>query len=155
MEFVTLTDIEAPRDHVFQAMCDFSAFERQALRGGIDVIRTSGDGVVGIGLSWRMKFQFRNRPRTLDARITAFDPPSGYVVKGVGNGFDVQAGADMMSLSRSVTRLSIKVELIPRNIATRIIVQSLRLVRRRIQVALDARIAVLARDIEGRWRSTS
>jgi len=61
----------------------------------------------------------------------------------------------MMSLSRSVTRLSIKVELIPRNIATRIIVQSLRLVRRRIQVALDARIAVLARDIEGRWRATS
>jgi len=60
MEFVTLTDIEAPRDHVFQAMCDFSAFERQALRGGIDVIRTSGDGVVGIGLSWRMKFQFRS-----------------------------------------------------------------------------------------------
>jgi hypothetical protein len=32
MEFVTLKDVDAPQDHVFRAMVDFSAFERQALR---------------------------------------------------------------------------------------------------------------------------
>lgn len=153
MEFVTLKDVEAPQDHVFGAMVDFAAFERQALRHDIEVVRTSGAARVGLGTSWRVKFEYRSRPWAVDARITNFEPTSGYVITGTTSGLDVVALVDLLSLARGITRLSITIRLEPRSMTTRLLVQSLRFVRGSIQARLDQRIARLASDIEDRWRA--
>lgn len=153
MEFSTTKDIEAPQDQAFRALVDFSVFERQALRNNIDVTRTSGEAPVGVGTSWRIRFRFRNQPWTVDAKVIRFEPTSGYVIRGVSSGIDIEATVDLLALARGVTRLSVTVALFPRSISTRLLVQSLRLVRARVESKLDNRVARAARDIEENWRA--
>jgi len=155
MKFVTSKDIEAPQDHVFRALSDFTAFERQALRQGIDIIRTGQDAQAGPNIAWQVKFTYRNRPWAIDAGVAAFDPPSGYQITGAGNGTAFSATVDLMSLSRSITRLTFTIDLVPQTMAMRLVVQSLRLMQGNLQARLDKRIARLAGDVEARWRARS
>jgi hypothetical protein len=89
----------------------------------------------------------------VDASITSFDANRGYVITGAATGLDVVATVDLLALSRGVTRLSITIALAPRSLTTRLLVQSLRLIRARIQSSLDRRLARLASDIGDRWRA--
>ncbi|WP_108484890.1 SRPBCC family protein [Oceaniglobus ichthyenteri] len=155
MKFTTRKDIEAPLDYVFRAASDFAAFERQALRRNIEVVRTTGAAPVGCGTAWSLKVPYRNRLWTIDAEVTGFDVPTGFVIHGAGEGVDIDMTVGLMALSRNTTRFEISVDLRPRTMTTRMVVQSLKLAKGRIQGKFDTRIATFASDLEDRYRATA
>ena len=145
MEFRSRNDIEAPQEYVFGAASDFSVFERQALRRGLDVVRTSGEGPVDVGSTWKLKVNFQNRSWTIDASVISFDPTSGYVVRGVTDGVDIDFTVDLMALSRTTTRMTVLVKFLPRSLSTRLMVKS----------KVETRVASFASDIEDKYRAVS
>ncbi len=152
MRFSGKEDIEAPIDEVFAAVTDFSTFERAALRRGADVRRTDSLGAPGVGMSWDIGFSFRGKPRLLVAEMTSYEEPSELAFASRVGGLDVFLTVDLLALSRKRTRLAVVTDLKPKTLSARLLVQSMRLGKTRLNARYKGRLADFAADFEDRVR---
>ncbi len=152
MKFVSKEDIEAPIDLVFAQVSDFAALERAALRRGAEVQRTDSLRKPDVGMSWHAAFVARGRQRQLDIRMTEYDPPNGMRIHSVAQGLETDLKLDLVALSRGRTRLSVELDLKPRSISARLLVQSLKLARANLVKKFHLRMADYARELEDRIR---
>jgi hypothetical protein len=152
MKFSTCDDIEAPIDYVFTRASDFAGFERQALRRGAQVTRIGGDGPVEVGSAWDIAFTFRNKDRKLRAEIEVFDDPSEIVIDTVASGLDSLVKIELVALSPKRTRLSVSVEMSPKTLSARLLVQSFKLAKSSLTSRFDVRVREFARSAEDQYR---
>jgi len=153
MRFTTKQDIEAPIAFVFKALSDFDIWERAAMRRGAEVERTDTLTGTGAGMSWKSRFSYRGRPRTLDLQLVTFDAPSQLAFAGQSPTVEGTATVDMMEMSSRRTRIHVVTEVTPRTLAARLFLQSLRLARARVDRKFEQRVVQLAADIEHRFRA--
>lgn len=152
MKFSTKEDIEAPIDTVFAAVSDFNAFERFALRRGAWVQRVDRKTYPETTIAWDIEFRFRGKKRQFLAELTGFSAPNHELVQFVSGGINGDVLIDLVALSRNRTRLSIALEIKPKNLSARLIVQSLRLAKTRLTNRYKMRVANFAMDIEDRHK---
>jgi hypothetical protein len=152
MKFSTKEDIEAPLEQVFAQISDFEALERAALRRGAEVQRTDSLRKPGVGMRWTAAFMARGRQRQLDILMRSYDPPHGMAFDSVAQGLHSDLRIDLVALSRGRTRLSVDLELKPRSISARLLVQSLKLARTNLNKKFHLRMADFARELEERLR---
>lgn len=150
MKFVAKEDISLPQEDLFAAVTDYASFERQALRRGAKVTRLDSKAVAGVGMAWKIVFAFRGRERELDAEIAQFQEPDSYSVDGRIAGLNGRFQLDLISLSRSQTRLTCALELVPKSLTARVLVQSMKLSRSTLQARFEKRVASFAKDLEAR-----
>jgi carbon monoxide dehydrogenase subunit G len=152
MKIASRHDIEAPPAFVFQALTDFDSWERSAMRRGAEVTRTDKLTVLGPGLSWLVRFRFRGKDRKLSVKLTGLDAPSRLSFALSGVLFDATCIVDLMELGAKRTRMVVVSEAKPKTLAARLILQSLRLARARVQRRVDKRYGVISLEIEERYR---
>ena len=150
MKFSTKEDIEAPIEQVFALVSDFEALERAALRRGAEVQRTDSLRKPGIGMTWAASFMARGRQRHLEIEMTEYEPPHMMRFHSVAQGLETDMTVELVALSRGRTRLSINLELKPKSISARLLVQSLKLARTNLNKKFHLRMADYARDLEDR-----
>jgi carbon monoxide dehydrogenase subunit G len=155
MKITSRQDIEAPVAFVYNALKDFDYWERAAMRRGADVTRTDMLATAGPGLAWAVRFPFRGKDRKLTLNLTALDPGGQLGFAGTGGSFDGMATVDLMELGAKRTRLVMVGEAKPRTLAARLVLQSLKLARGRMQGRIDKRVAAIAMDIEERFRASN
>lgn len=129
MQFSSREDIEAPIDRVFAMLSEFEAFERSAIRRGIEVQRTGAVGAPETGLGWDAEFDLRGRRRKLRVNLVSYEPPNLMRFELLSQGLDGETTIDLMALSPRRTRLEIRLELKPRTLPARLLLQSLKLAR--------------------------
>lgn len=155
MKLTTRQDIEAPLNFVFAQLTDFDQFERMAMRRGAEVERTDKLTQPGPGMAWRLKFPWRGKPRKLVLRYTDAEPGS-YLLYGVeGESFSGEARVDLMALSPRRTRMTIAGDVRPKTLAARLMLQSFRLARGRLQKRIDVAAGKLATLLEDRFRESA
>lgn len=142
MKFSTKEDIEAPIEDAFALFSDFDQFERSALRRGADVKRTDSNLRKGVGMTWAAAFKFRSKNRKLDAEIVSFDPCEGYEVEVQSSDLCAYGMLELMALSKSRTRATLSIELKPKSLSGRLMLQTMRLGKSR----LDRRFRIKAAD---------
>ncbi|PRY78114.1 polyketide cyclase/dehydrase/lipid transport protein [Yoonia maritima] len=153
MKFSTREDIEAPADYVFAHVTDFAGFERRALRYGAQVSRVGQDqGAPTAGTEWEIAFKFRGRNRTLDAKLTEFSAPVGYQVTGVTDGMHIVTDIELVSLSPTRTRLLVGVDLRSKSFTARLVIQSMKLAKAKLNKRFRARVLEFSEDIEEGYR---
>lgn len=145
MRFTTREDIELPIDDVFAAISDFQGFERAALRRGAEVARLE-DGTQG----WTIRFRHRGRQRELVSRIIRLDAPEGLTTEGRVGGLDGTMDLELTALAPYRTRLRVDLNIKPRTLTARLLVQSLRLAKTSLNNRFKSRVRVFARNIESR-----
>ena len=150
MKFSSREDINAPIETVFSALCDFEGFERQAMRRGADVQRVDALTEPGIGMCWKADFTMRGRRRHLDLQLIRFDVPNEMGFSAKSPGIDGAFTVELMALSRSRTRMSVALELSPRNLSARLLVQSLKLAKTTLTKRFKLRVADYAKGLEDR-----
>lgn len=150
MDFEARQDIGAPQSTVFGALTDFPAFERQILRRGAEVRRTDSLPMPQAGNRWEVTFMFRGRERRVELAVDQIDPPDGMTMAGHIQGLDFVVTVDLMALSRSQTRMTVKSSLTARTLTARLLLQSLRLARGNMARRFETRIEQFAHDIETR-----
>ncbi|HKL64939.1 MAG TPA: SRPBCC family protein [Roseovarius sp.] len=150
MQFTGREDIEAPIDAVFAEVTDFKRFERSAMRRGADVQRTDTLAEPGVGMNWQARFKLRGRMRDLSLRLSEYDPPNGIVVTAEAATVAAVMRVDLVSLSRARTRLGVDLEITPRNLAGRLMVQSMKLGKSSLTKRFRLRLAEYAMDVEER-----
>lgn len=151
MKFTTREDIDCPIAHVFAQAADFAGFERQAMRRGADVRKRDQLAQAGLGSAWDIAFKFRNRDRNLKAEVTSWDPPNGYSVTSATSGIDGAVVIELVALSVARTRLTVSIDLEPRTLGARLLVQSLKLARGTLQRRFELRVADYASEITARF----
>lgn len=153
MKFTTREDIAADINYVFASVSDFDGLERAALRRGAEVMRTDTLSAPGEGMSWKAIFAFRNRERTADMKLTHYDAPNALTLFSKISGIDAEVRVDLLALSPQRTRLSLDVELKPKSIPARLMLQSVKLARNNMVKKFRRRVADYAQNIEDRARA--
>ena len=151
MQFSTKEDIEAPIDQVFRMVSDFDNLERQAMRRGAEVRRVD-DGPKGVGMRWKIDFDFRGRRREVEIVTTEYDVPNRIVAESTSGGLEAVCIVDLVALSRKRTRLSLDVQLEATTLSSRLLVQSLKLAKGKLTKRFHLRVAEYARDLEERFQ---
>lgn len=153
MRLTTRQDIEAPLDFVYAQMADFAQFERMAMRRGAEVERSDKLEQDGPGMGWRVKFPFRGKTRKLNLRLADAQPGSFLALGVEGQAISGDARVELMALSPRRTRLTIAGDVRPKTLAARLLLQSMRLARGRVQKRIDGAAGKLAALIEDRFRN--
>lgn len=155
MKFSTREDINAPIDQVFMALCDFQAFERQAIRRGADVKRLDSLAEPGVGMKWKADFTLRGKQRNLVVELTRFDIPNEMVFSGKSPSIDSTFVIELIALSRTRTRVAIGLEMSPLNLSARLLIQSLKLAKTTLNKRFKLRVAEYAKSLEDRLESAA
>lgn len=148
-------DIEAPIDHAFALMTDFDSVERTALRRGIDVQRCDSLTEPGAGMEWQVEFEFRGKMRSMTLKLSEFDTPQALSFEGVSQGMSGTVSVDLVAMSKTRTRMSVDLELEASTLSARLVLQSLKLARTKINKGFHLRVANYATELEGRYRQIS
>ncbi|MEJ6404464.1 SRPBCC family protein [Yoonia sp. 2307UL14-13] len=151
MKFSTREDIEAPIDHVFTTVSDFAAFERRALRHGAEVTRQD-EGPVKLGSAWDIGFKFRGRDRRMHSTIAEIDPPNQYIILTVSEGMTITGSVDLVALSPGRTRVAVAFDLRAKTLTARLLLQSMKLAKTKLNKRFKARVLEFAEDIEDDYR---
>ncbi|PIE12679.1 MAG: hypothetical protein CSA68_12430 [Rhodobacterales bacterium] len=153
MELKAIEDIEAPIDVVFRVVSDFEAFERAALRRGAGVSRVNRDGDQIFLISWDIKAKIRGKKRMLKTDLTQFNAPNTLCVVTRIGGLQGDTDIELVALSRTRTRLSIHTELKANSLSARLLLQTARLAKGRLEKRYKLQCAKFAEDIETRYKA--
>ena len=150
MQFTAREDIEAPIEHVFAMATDFGAFERQVLRRGAQIQRLDSKTETGVGMAWKIGFEFRGRKREMESHLVDYDVPNRLVMEGKLAGLGGDLVVNFIALSRNRTRMDVVLELKPQTITAKVMVQSLRLGKSGLLQKFRRRVGEFAKTIENR-----
>ena len=155
MQFSTKEDIEAPIETVFAEITDFQAFERSALRRGAEVRRIDDRATPGVGMVWHIGFMMRGKRREIQMQLSEYDPPNGITLSSMSAAMGGAMVVDLVALSRGRTRMSVDLTLEPKSLASRLLVQSLKLARGNLTKRFKLRAAEYAMDVEDRYKRSA
>ena len=155
MRFNIQQDIDAPIDFVFSEMTDFRSLERAAMRRGADVQRVDTLEQKGTGMAWDARFTMRGKDREVQIEISEFQKPSRIVVVSRSPNMGGNMVVELISLSPSRTRVLTQVVLDPKNLSSKLLVQSMKLARKNHNRRLNDRKMSYAEEIEDRFRKSA
>lgn len=151
MQLTATQDIAAPRQAVFDLLSDFDALQARLVARGVEVEPVSPPGA-GALRSWRAAFDLRGQPREAVVRLASIDPPNRMVFEWQSGGLDGRTEVSLSALSDTTTQVTLDTTLKPQTLSARLVVQSLKLARGRIEGRLGSRMAEAAAKIEARVR---
>ncbi len=152
MKLVAKKDVEAPAAFVFRQMSDFEGWERAAMRRGAEVTRTDKLTSVGQGMAWDTQFTYRGKERRASLRLDSITHNSALALSARSAPVNGTLQIDIIDLAAKRTRIELRLEVRPNTLSARILLQSLRLARARVDRNYDQRVAQLAAEIEDRYR---
>ncbi|OUS34367.1 hypothetical protein A9Q94_16830 [Rhodobacterales bacterium 56_14_T64] len=150
MKFVSKEDIEAPIAEVFSALSEFESFERSAIRRGIEVQRMGDVAAPNSGLAWDVQFSFRGKTRDLHLVLSGYEPVTGLHLTADGGGIEGGLEVELLALSPRRTRMVVTLDLKPRTLSGRLLVQSLKLAKTKLTKRYKLRVAEFAKLTEER-----
>lgn len=153
MKLATKKDVEAPIAQVWAALSDHEAWERSAMRRGVEVERTDKLAKPGPGMSWASKFAFRGRDRKATMQVTEMAGPGllGFVL--TSDAVEVTSKVELIEMSAKRTRMHLTSEVKPRSLGARLFLQSLRLARAKVDRKFDTRVGQMAQELETRAKA--
>lgn len=150
MQFTAKEDIEAPAEAVFAAVTDFDAVETLALRRGIRMVRTDRLENPGAGMTWQVDFRYRGKPRSMAAELRRWDPPQDLHIASASTNFAITIDVAVVALSRRRSRLVASMEIRPRTLPARLLIQTARLGKSNLSRRFAERLRGYASDLESR-----
>lgn len=148
MKFSTRQDIDAPVASVFTAASDFSRFERQARRRGVELARLDELAQPAPGMRWQARFRFRNRERRLRAELVRLDPTDLLQLHAASTGVEAHFDVAFLPLSRNRTRIKVGLQILPRSLQARLLIQSMKFAKSNLDRRFAERVLRFAKDVE-------
>lgn len=153
MKFTSRIEIAAAPAQVFGQMSDLSVFAPELRRHGVRLRRTDTLAEPAAGMSWQADFRFRDRARVVHLMACRVAPQERIDYEGQSNSFLLSGAVALTPLPREHTRLHLTLEFRPRNLGARLLLQSARLARARLEGRLGDRLAELAALLEAGARA--
>ncbi|MGB1236201.1 MAG: SRPBCC family protein [Planktomarina sp.] len=153
MKLSTREDVGAPAGVVFDAVSNFDEFERMVAQKGANIVRLDGPSQKSAGMAWDLGFKFRGRDRKAKVSLAEFQPPKQLKLISTVGGLDVEMLVLVTPLSPSRSRVQVVMDLKPQTLSARLLTQSMKLAKSRLNDKFKARIADYAGTIEREYRA--
>ncbi len=153
MKFSGKTEIQASLNDIFAAFADFDAFEKYATKSGAEVSRIDDLISPGPGMIWDSRFEYRGKRRKATIELIDYNPPESLNFSAVADGFDAVMRIELIRLSAKETRARITFEVQAKSIAARLVLQSARLTKNRLNKRFRERLHRFGHDLEQRIQS--
>ncbi len=140
MKFSTRIDQEIPAEQLFAAIGDFDALERMLISRGASVVRIDPAKDPGTVMGWRIGFDWRGKARKLKLSVDRFDRPEAIGMQGRSEALDMTINATVVALNRSKSRLIFELEIRPRNMKARLMLQTAKLGKSELDKRFERRI---------------
>ncbi|MEM9434282.1 MAG: SRPBCC family protein [Pseudomonadota bacterium] len=150
MKFSAREDINAPIEKVFRTLTEFEVFERAALRRGIDLAREVEGESNGLGRTWRVNFKFRGRNREIGVELQTVAEPQDLVYAISSPNLRGTFEIELVAMSRARTRMRVALDIRPKTLSARLLLQSAKLARNTLNRRYKGRIKRLAQELETR-----
>jgi len=150
MKFSAQEDIAAPIGIVFDAVADIDRLENAARKRGAEVTRLDEMSDPGPGMRWDVGFEFHGARRDMMIEVTDYVPPQGVTLNAEVSGIAGVGILELTPVSADRTHLEVSVELRPKTIGARVLMQAIKLAKAKIAERIDSAIAHFARGLEER-----
>ncbi|PTV95574.1 hypothetical protein C8J27_104212 [Rhodobacter aestuarii] len=150
MKFSNRVDVALSADQLFEQLTDLAAIERAARRKGVSMRRLDTLQAKGAGMSWDVGFMLRGRARQMIVDVTRFEPAALVDYAGTSSSFELTLSLGFTTLAPNRTRLTTGLEVRPRTLGARLLLQSARLGRANLDRRYDERIKSFLRELETR-----
>ena len=151
MRLTSREEIDVPLAFAYAQLSDPAGWEQVALRRGVDLRRLGPQPGQGAGPVWAVGFVWRGKRREATFALTACDPPSRLAFAGTGGALDAVLAVDLTEIGPCRTRIVTRADLRPRTLVARMLVQSLRLARERVEAQFRGRTAQVGAEIAARF----
>ena len=141
MKFATRQDSELPAEDLFAAISDFPLAERMLVSKGAQVRRLDPSREPGAGMAWQVGFDFRGKRRDMRLSVIRFDRPENLTMEGVSEMFDLTIEMTVIALTRAKSRLIFEVDVQPRGMKARLLLQTAKLGKAQLDRKFAQRIA--------------
>ncbi|MDO5646690.1 hypothetical protein [Paracoccus sp. (in: a-proteobacteria)] len=148
MKFSTRIDTDLSANQLFDATARFERIERYLTANGVDVRRIDPAQEVGVVRGWNLTFDFRGAPRDVRLVLTRHDRPQLMTLMGQGDLLDVQIDISFIALSRSRARMMFEMDLRPRGMKARLILQTAKLRKKRLDNKFVRRVTDFSRFMQ-------
>lgn len=152
MRFSTHEDVEIPIEQAFALLSDFEAVERMGLRRGADITRLDATGRIAAGSTWDVRLVLRGRKRRIMTKLAEFVSPNLMQFAAHSDAFEADFRVELMALSRARTRVGIVLDVRARTLPARLMMQSARLAKNRLNRRFKKRVAAYLLEVEARHR---
>ncbi|WP_339113662.1 SRPBCC family protein [Thioclava sp. GXIMD2076] len=143
-----------PVEFVFDELSRFDAIEEVARERGVKLHRTDQLEGAGKGASWEIAFRLRGKMRKLTAEVTRFERPEAVGLSGESSSFLIETVILLTALSRTRTRLQVGLDIRPRTLGARLMLQSAKLGRSSLDRKFADRISKQAKEISARYEAS-
>ncbi len=150
MKLSTRQDIDAPAADVFSVLSDTARWERAALRRGAEVQRLDGGQALADGASWKVRAEFRGKTREVTLNLIKAKEPDNITFAADANLFAGEITVDLIALSARQTRVTVGVEVKPKTLPARIMLQSAKLAKGSMQNRFSKRVGQILGEIGSR-----
>jgi len=153
LKFRVADDIEAPVDWVWGGFTDFAAIEADIRARDAEVVRVGDWKEAALGVAWRGSVAVRGKLRPIEARIAALSREERFVVESRIGGMGCHYEVSFVPLSATVTRVSVMLELKASTLSARLLLQTLKVARRRVIQRLEGAVVRQGQAVEADWRA--
>jgi hypothetical protein len=154
MKFENIEDLDIPIEAAFEMLSEFTFFERMAMRRGVEVSSRDSEPASGLGAAWDLKLPWRGKTVDMEVDVNRFQKPEILGFHAVAPAIDVQLDIELVALSNHKTRLMMKTDISAKTLTGRLLLQSMKLTRGKIEKRMSGRIAEQSRNLEERYRKT-
>lgn len=151
MQLSSVQDVNAPLDFVFEQISDFDSYEGYAMRIGAKVERRDALTRKGKGMQWNIVGEFRGKLRDVDIELTEYRPDNLLKFLVQSAGIEATADFEAMALTRKQSRIKMTLNLRPKTIAARLVLQSAKLARSSLTKKFNHRFWTYASYIENNY----
>jgi hypothetical protein len=155
LKFRISDDIEAPIDWVWEGFTDFAAIEADIRARDAELSRVGDWKEAALGVAWRGSVPVRGKVRTIEARIAGFIPEEQLRVESRIGGMSCDYEVVFAPLSAEVTRVSVTLELKASTLSARLLLQTLKIARRKVVQRLEGAVVRQGQAVEADWRARS
>lgn len=146
MKFSTRQDTDLSPEYLFDVISDFDRLERLLTRRGAVVRRVDPASEPGAGMAWLINFDWRGKSRHLRLDVTRFDRPENISMEGVSDMFEISLDMTVIALTRTRARLQFEVDVRPRSMKARLLLQTAKLGKSQLDRKFALRVAELLGD---------
>jgi hypothetical protein len=139
VKFSTCIDVEAPAEETFAAFADFPRYVRLAEARGARV-----EVLPAPHFAFRARFDWNGAARDLKGEVTRLEAPLGFTAAMAAQLVEGGLEVEVTPLGAARSRVAVAMEWRPVTMSGRILLQSLRLVKGRLDERFAARVADFA-----------
>ncbi|MGB1387251.1 MAG: SRPBCC family protein [Paracoccaceae bacterium] len=147
MKFSSKEDIETPIDRVFEQLTNFEMFERAAIRRGVEIERERDTAQPVVGMAWKARFEMRGRSREARVELMHLDRPNTMRFDAIGKGVDGSFFIDLLPLSPRSTRISVVLDIEPKTLSARLLIQSMKLAKTNLTKRFRKKVREFAKTL--------